>query len=263
MNSLNYGRYEDYQRAGGSFSSNLKNNNVYDMPNFQQFCAIRDFLHVKNCDKRCPINYTQNEDSRMSYFWSMEHQWQFFKRSEGMNSMNSYSNIYNPWANTTMQINNQHLAGISGSVKQENGMSKFQQDGASKKKMKRTKKWNNLGKPKRPLTSFMLFLKDSRSRIVNSLPKGSSSQDINREVGRSWHALTEEEKQMYKKKAAEALRQWKIENGELKEQKLPTTVPVEKIAQNYTEKKAQDELQKSTSESSGSSSSESCSSDEE
>ena len=77
---------------------------------------------------------------------------------------------------------------------------------------RRIKKYE--GKPKKPLTSFMLFLKDFRKTLASSsnCQSKTSPHEINKLAGKQWHLLPENLKLQYKNEAANALAKWHEEN---------------------------------------------------
>ncbi|CAE7284567.1 unnamed protein product [Symbiodinium sp. CCMP2592] len=57
--------------------------------------------------------------------------------------------------------------------------------------------------PKRPLTSFMLFVSDHRQEIKDSLPLDSPNSHFLVEAGKHWRALDDSEREPYKARAEE------------------------------------------------------------
>ena len=60
-----------------------------------------------------------------------------------------------------------------------------------------TKKKRDPNMPKRPASSYMLFLNDSRATIVKKLPKGHKATDVMVEAGKQWKALAAAKKKKY------------------------------------------------------------------
>ena len=57
-------------------------------------------------------------------------------------------------------------------------------------------------RPKRPLSSFLLFSNERRAAVRAALPHGAPIGDVARELGAQWRALSDAEKQPYKDQAA-------------------------------------------------------------
>lgn len=54
-----------------------------------------------------------------------------------------------------------------------------------------------LSKPKKPLTPYMLFVRDTRKKVVDTMPH-VRSLNIMKEVGRIWNTITNKDLQKYK-----------------------------------------------------------------
>jgi len=80
-------------------------------------------------------------------------------------------------------------------------------------KTKRANKDPNL--PKRPLSSYMLWLADTRQSIADSLPEGSKVTQVMVEAGKKWKKLTKKAKGPYEKKAAELKEAYQAEMAAL------------------------------------------------
>ncbi|CAL1159570.1 unnamed protein product [Cladocopium goreaui] len=70
--------------------------------------------------------------------------------------------------------------------------------------------------PKRPLSSYMLWLQDNRASIVKSMPAGHKVTDVMREAGAQWSKLTAAKKKKYEKAAADAKAKYLEEMEEYK-----------------------------------------------
>merc|ERR1712032_1181939 len=69
------------------------------------------------------------------------------------------------------------------------------------RKAKKEKKVKDPNRPKRAQTSYMLWLADSRAKIVKSLPKGAAVTDVAKAAGVEWKALTGKAKVKYEQEA--------------------------------------------------------------
>ncbi|CAH9106640.1 unnamed protein product [Cuscuta europaea] len=78
-----------------------------------------------------------------------------------------------------------------------------------KKKQKEDKK-RDPNKPKKPASSFLLFSKEERKKIVEEKP-GTNTTSINAIISIKWKELSEEEKQVWSDKAAQAMEAYKKE----------------------------------------------------
>lgn len=83
-------------------------------------------------------------------------------------------------------------------------------------RVKRVKRDPNM--PKRPLSSYMLWLQDNRASIVKSMPAGHKVTDVSREAGAQWSKLTAAKKKKYEKAAADAKAKYLEEMEEYKGQ---------------------------------------------
>lgn len=84
--------------------------------------------------------------------------------------------------------------------KTKKNKSKNNQDGTvevKEKKKKKMAKWEQEGKPKPPLNAFMLFLKDTKSSIMEAKPELTPSE-VSLYASGLWNELPEEEKERYK-----------------------------------------------------------------
>jgi len=70
----------------------------------------------------------------------------------------------------------------------------------SKKKEKKESEGSGEEKPKKKLTSYFLFMKDTRPGVAKSNPEFSVTE-ISKELGRMWKELSDEEKAEWKEKA--------------------------------------------------------------
>merc|ERR1711920_624417 len=77
------------------------------------------------------------------------------------------------------------------------------------RKAKKEKKVKDPNRPKRAQTSYMLWLADSRAKIVKSLPKGAAVTDVTKAAGAEWKKLTKTAKAPYEKKAEKASADYK------------------------------------------------------
>jgi len=69
-------------------------------------------------------------------------------------------------------------------------------------KEKKAKKERDLNAPKKPLTSYMLFAKEERPKVVESNPEMKFTE-IGREIGIRWKALSAEQQAKYKENKVE------------------------------------------------------------
>nr|GMD01612.1 high mobility group B protein 6-like isoform X1 [Ipomoea batatas] len=65
-------------------------------------------------------------------------------------------------------------------------------------------------RPKKPASSFLLFSKEERKKIVEEKP-GTNNTTVNALISLKWKELSEEEKQVWNSKAAEAMEAYKKE----------------------------------------------------
>jgi len=77
------------------------------------------------------------------------------------------------------------------------------------RKSKKEKKVKDPNAPKRAPSSYMLWLNDSRAKIVNSLPKGAAVTEVAKEAGAQWKKLTAKAKAPYVKTAEKASADYK------------------------------------------------------
>merc|ERR1712083_417389 len=77
------------------------------------------------------------------------------------------------------------------------------------RKSKKEKKVKDPNRPKRAPSSYMLWLADSRAKIVKSLPKGAAVTDVAKAAGAEWKKLTKTAKAPYEKKAEKASADYK------------------------------------------------------
>jgi hypothetical protein len=80
---------------------------------------------------------------------------------------------------------------------------------ARKSKAKTEKKVKDPNAPKRPPSSYLLWLADSRPKIAKSLPKGSAVTEVTKAAGAQWKKLTAKTKGPYVKKAEKASADYK------------------------------------------------------
>merc|ERR1711920_463333 len=80
---------------------------------------------------------------------------------------------------------------------------------ARKSKSKKEKKVKDPNRPKRAPSSYMLWLADSRAKIVKSLPKGAAVTDVAKAAGAEWKKLIKTSKAPYEKKAEKASADYK------------------------------------------------------
>lgn len=64
--------------------------------------------------------------------------------------------------------------------------------------------------PKRPLSNYMLFSSEMRTKLKDTMPSASIGQ-VQKEISKQWKELSEEQKQVYNKKAEEAKEQYEKE----------------------------------------------------
>lgn len=67
--------------------------------------------------------------------------------------------------------------------------------------------------PKRPLTPYMLFVRETRKRVVDTMPH-VRSLNIMKEVGKIWKTITKKELDRFRKMADEDLRRYHHEHEE-------------------------------------------------
>lgn len=159
----------------------------------------------------------------------MEQQWQYACKVPSITSFN----------NTGAQFCNGFFGENSGTTSATAAFSfnptrkakRAKRSGGQKRKIKKYE-----GKPKKPLTSFMLFLKDFRKTLISSqtCQFKISPHEINKLAGKQWHLLPENIKDQYKEEAAKALAKWQEENFEAgtlsvkQEIQFPMDIDVEK-----------------------------------
>lgn len=222
-------------------------------PTFQEYCTIRDFIQLQINTSGCPVR--SYGDPFYDTLLTMENQWQYLRRVSGVLNPPNYS-TYPSTNHSGPSLPHQTPGGSH-----LNRLAKVADQSKTVKKRAKKAKGND-GRPKRPLTSFMLFLKDHRDEIVASMPSGASSHDVNRAAGRRWHALSQFQKEDYKRKASEALQQWKADNqtppapsteSVLPQKSEETKMAKEPIPKTKDEDEDQDSEEDSTSSTSSSS----------
>jgi hypothetical protein len=67
--------------------------------------------------------------------------------------------------------------------------------------------------PKRPLTAFLLYSNENRSRAASSLPKDHSITDIAKALGQMWRAASVDEKKKYEQLADKAKHKYETEKA--------------------------------------------------
>ncbi|CAJ1456089.1 unnamed protein product [Effrenium voratum] len=70
------------------------------------------------------------------------------------------------------------------------------------KKKRGAKKQRDPNMPKRPLSAYILFMMENRSKFVKSLPADAKATEVMKEAGKRWRALTAATKQKYDREAA-------------------------------------------------------------
>ncbi|CAH8275572.1 unnamed protein product [Arabidopsis lyrata] len=94
------------------------------------------------------------------------------------------------------------------------------------KKEKATKKKKNENvdpnKPKKPASSYFLFSKDERKRLTEERP-GTNNSTVTALISVKWKELSEEEKQVYNKKAAKLMEAYKKEVEDYNKKSAATT----------------------------------------
>ncbi|EYU35548.1 hypothetical protein MIMGU_mgv1a012961mg [Erythranthe guttata] len=68
---------------------------------------------------------------------------------------------------------------------------------------KKTKKAKDPNAPKRPATAFFIFMEDFRKSFKEANPDNKRGSEVAKEGGEKWKSLTEEERQVYRDRAAE------------------------------------------------------------
>jgi len=80
---------------------------------------------------------------------------------------------------------------------------------ARKSKSKKEKKVKDPNAPKKAPTAYLLWMKDSRAKIVKSLPKGAAPTEVMTAAGAQWKKATAKEKAPYVKTAEKASAEYK------------------------------------------------------
>jgi hypothetical protein len=80
---------------------------------------------------------------------------------------------------------------------------------ARKSKSRKEKKVKDPNAPKRAPSAYMLWLSDSRAKIVKSLPKGAAVTEVAKAAGAEWKKLTAKAKAPYEKKAEKGAADYK------------------------------------------------------
>uniref|UniRef100_A0A5B7CGP3 Putative high mobility group B protein 6 n=1 Tax=Davidia involucrata TaxID=16924 RepID=A0A5B7CGP3_DAVIN len=93
--------------------------------------------------------------------------------------------------------------------KTENIIKKTKENHQKKKKEKEEKSADP-NKPKKPASSFFLFSKEARKNLLEGRP-GINNSTLNALISVKWKELSEEDKQMWKEKASEAMETYKKE----------------------------------------------------
>ena len=98
-----------------------------------------------------------------------------------------------------------------------------------KRLVKKANKKNDKTKPKRKTTSYLVFNKQERPKVMNEFPN-LSPQDVTRELGRRWSALGQEDKKKYQVIAGkdemrfrEEMRSWNFERSGSREKEYAGT----------------------------------------
>merc|ERR1719394_1438065 len=98
-------------------------------------------------------------------------------------------------------------------------------DGGSEKKPAKKKKEKVPGQPKRNLSSYFIYVRDNREKVIAD-NAGISVTEITKILGAQWKALSAEEKAPYEEKAAQDKVRYAREMDEFKknggEVKVPT-----------------------------------------
>ncbi|KAL7159950.1 hypothetical protein ABFS83_01G062500 [Erythranthe nasuta] len=77
-------------------------------------------------------------------------------------------------------------------------------------KQKKEKKITDPNKPKKPASSFLIFSKETRKNLAEERP-GTNNSTINALISLKWKEMSEEDKQVWNSKAAEAMEVYKKE----------------------------------------------------
>lgn len=106
----------------------------------------------------------------------------------------------------------------------------MQQDGLRRTREGKVKKEDHI---KKPLNAFMWFMKENRPKMINENGfKEKQSAELNKELGKRWHALTKDEQQKYFKMAKD--------ESELHKQKYPQWSARENYAVHKRKKRRRD-----------------------
>ena len=95
-----------------------------------------------------------------------------------------------------------------------------QSDGSGAKGKKRVR---DPDEPKKPVSSFMLYLAEKKDEVKREQPS-LNSRDVSREVGRRWGLLEREEKQVYQERYNGMLVAYKVDLATYRVRKEAQTV---------------------------------------
>ena len=90
-------------------------------------------------------------------------------------------------------------------------------------KKKKEKKTRDPDEPKKPLSSFMIFLAEQKDEVKREQPS-LGPKDVSREVGRRWGLLEREEKEVYQKRYSDLLVAYKVDIAAYRVSKETETV---------------------------------------
>ncbi|CAH9092839.1 unnamed protein product [Cuscuta epithymum] len=109
-----------------------------------------------------------------------------------------------------MKIKKQEAMQLLKKEKVENLIKLQKTKDEHKKKQKKEEKQTDPNKPKKPASSFLLFSKEERKKLVEE-KLGTNPTSINAIISVKWKELSEEEKQVWSDKAAQAMEAYKKE----------------------------------------------------
>ena len=87
---------------------------------------------------------------------------------------------------------------------------------------KRLRRQKRIGRPKTSMSSYMLFVIDTRANVLSTYPN-LSFQDIGQELGRRWRTLSDTEKAVYNTNAAIDRGRFETELAKWKSEQVTTT----------------------------------------
>lgn len=232
------------------------------MMHFEDYCKMRSSIQMQLMINGRLTKVFSPEDPLFAGLILMEQQWQYACKVPSMPSFNNRgSQFFNGFFGENSGSANIAAFNFSSSRKGKRGP----RSGVQKRRIRKYE-----GKPKKPLTSFMLFLKDFRKTLVSTqtCQFKISPHEINKLAGKQWHLLPENIKHQYKEEAAKALAKWQEENfvEEASSVKQELNFPMEDAAKKTSndpavEAKAEGSRIKTLTDGSSSSSGETSSSD--